>query len=182
MYLDLSDLSDDGVPRFRYIHDLHKYAPFFRCGKCSQLWKYSSYCARHEATCDTQTKRVYPDGYFRVSSTVFERMNDVGVSVPQDLRIFPHFITYDFESRMVDPGQVRAGFEAEHVPISFSLCSNISGLTLPAFRAHPDPTQLVTIFVDLLEDWSAQSYALLKPTYQPYLEQLEKKAKHIVER
>ena len=57
------DLSDDGVSHFRYIHNLHTYAPFFRCGKCSQLWKYRSHCARHEATCNTQTKRVYPDEY-----------------------------------------------------------------------------------------------------------------------
>merc|ERR1712121_108957 len=100
MNLDLSDVS--GENHVRYIYDLNKYAPCFRCGKCSQLWKTASMCARHEATCDTQTKRVFPDGYFKVGATVFEQMDEIGVKVPQDLRIFPHFVAFDFESIMVD--------------------------------------------------------------------------------
>ena len=59
-------------------------------------------------------------------------------------------------------------FDAKHVPVSFSLCSNIPGLTRPEFRAHEDPAELVATFVALLEEWSLRSYALLKPNYQHY--------------
>ena len=179
MHLDLSD-AGVGKPHFKYIYDLKAYSPYFKCGKCSQLWKYSSQCARHEATCDTQTKRVYPDKYYSVDPTVFEKMADLGIWVPHELRLFPHFITYDFESMMVeDPSQK---FDAKHVPISFSACSNIPGLTRPAFRAHRDPAQLISTFVALLEEWSLRSYELLKPRYRHYLSQLENASKRVRER
>ena len=181
MHLDLSDTDPDTggarKPHFKYIHDLKKYSPYFKCGKCSQLWKYSSMCARHESTCDTQTKHKYPDKYYSVMPTVFEKMADVGVWIPHGLRLHPHFITYDFESMMIKDPQGK--FDAKHVPISFSICSNIAGLTQPEFRAHEDPAQLISVFVTLLEEWSQRSYALLKPNYQHYLDQLDLLSKQV---
>ena len=49
MYLDLTE--EEGMPFFRYIHDMKAYAPYFRCNKCSQIWRYASKYAKHEATC-----------------------------------------------------------------------------------------------------------------------------------
>ena len=49
MYLDLTE--EEGMPFFRYIHDMKAYAPYFRCNKCSQIWRYASRCTRHEVTC-----------------------------------------------------------------------------------------------------------------------------------
>ena len=142
-------------------------------------------CARHEATCDTQTQHSYPDGYYKVGSTIFEKMSDVGVDVPQELRIYPYYVCFDYESMMslLTPQDApRAGFTAEHVPISFSMCSNIPGLEKPEFRAHPSPAKLVQTFVDLLEDYSARSYELLEPFYRPYLLQLKTVAEQISKR
>ena len=49
MYLDLTE--EEGMPYFRYIHDMKACAPYYRCNKCSQLWRYASRCTRHEVTC-----------------------------------------------------------------------------------------------------------------------------------
>ena len=112
-------------------------------------------------------------------------MSDVGVDVPQELRIYPYYVCFDYESMMslLTPQDApRAGFTAEHVPISFSICSNIPGLEKPEFRAHPSPAKLVQTFVDLLEDYSARSYELLEPFYRPYLLQLKTVAEQISKR
>ena len=141
MVLDLSELSD-GEYHFALIHDLAKYSYTFQCGKCGQLWPKSWFCDRHAATCDTTTDESYPSGHFKIPLTVFEKMEKVGVSVPEAKRYFPYFITYDFEAYMIDSDH----FEKEHVPMSWSTCSNIPGLTEPVFRADRCPDILIKAF------------------------------------
>ena len=174
MVLHLSHTDGEGY-HFSYVYDLKKYASFYKCNKCGQLWSAAWPCARHEFTCDTITREVYPVGHFKPKSTVFDKLQDVGIEIPQEKRYFKHFITYDFEAFMKKSDQ----FEAEHVPVSFSLCSNIPGLTEPLFYAHPDPDQLVKTFLDYLNAWSDRSYAILRPKYEQYFAEIDEKARAI---
>ena len=175
------DLTESGSEfHFAYIFDLAKYCATFRCAKCGQLWDRASKCARHEGTCDTMTREDFPIGHFKLSPTVFESMEKVGgISVPEKERYFEHFITYDFEAYMVD---CEENFQNVHVPMSFSICSNIPGLTEPVFRADSDPDRLVSTFIDLLNAWSDRSYEMLQPRYQPYLDRLKQKSEDITKR
>ena len=178
MNLDLTELGTEF--HFAYIFDLGKYCATFRCAKCGQLWDRASKCIRHEGTCDTMTREEYPIGHFELRSTVFEKMEKVGdISVPEKERYFEHFITYDFEAYMVE---CEENFQSVHVPMSFSICSNIPGLTEPVFRADPDPDRLVATFVSLLNVWSDRSYEIIQPRYRPYLDQLKQKSEDITKR
>ena len=121
------------------------------------------------------SKEVYPSGNFKIPLTIFERMEQVGVVVPETDRYFPHFITYDFEAYMV----ASTSFENKHTPMSFSVCSNIAGLTEPVFSANPSPHTLVKEFLKTINELSDKSYGLLYPKYQPYFKLLSDKAEKI---
>ena len=66
--------------------------------------------------------------------------------------------------------------------MSFSICSNITGLTEPTFRVDPSPDRLVSTFIKLLNEWSDRSYEILRPRYQCYLDQLNQKADDVSNR
>ena len=178
MVLDLG-LNEAGNLHFSLVTDLKVYARCYRCNKCGQAWDKAWFCERHQLTCDTVTAEHYPKGPFRIPPTIFEVMADeVDVVVPNDKRYFPHFITYDFEAYMVESDI----FESEHIPMSFSLCSNIPGLTKPAFFADENPERLVQTFLTTLNEWSSRSYELLSPVYGPYFDKIEEKANEIRKR
>ena len=166
--------TDTGEQHFSYIYDLKRFSHMYKCSKCGQLWGDSYKCNRHASTCDTITKEKYPAGFFKVKATIFEKIEqELGLVIPEEKRYFPYFITYDFESYMVECNE---NFQDTHIPMSFSLCSNLPGLTEPVFRTHPCPEKLVSIFLDLLNKYSEKSYSLLLPQYQCYLDQLNEKA------
>ena len=177
--LNLEYTETEGQFHFSYIHDLKTFCSFYKCSKCGQLWPDSFRCERHMKTCDTTTAEKFPEGHFKIRPTVFESMAEVGVEVPESMKYYPHFLTFDFESIMKE---CEENFANEHVPISFSLCSNIEGLTDPVFRCDPKPDRLVESFLSLINDYSDASYDLLKPKYQPYLDQLQEKSEQISKR
>ncbi|KAL5020686.1 hypothetical protein ScPMuIL_002230, partial [Solemya velum] len=62
----------------------------------------------------------------------FDKLDDYGINVPKDDRLFRHFLTYDFEAYLepvTNEGSQKLTFTHRHIPISVSVCSNVPGFT-----------------------------------------------------
>ena len=164
---------------FSYIRDMKSYSHSYKCSKCeNSLWKYPSLLKRHESTCEGGIRRVYKGGVYRPPASIFERLDDEGITVPEALRFYPFRATFDFEC-FFDRDNVPADSDkvhwiARHVPLSVSLASNVPGLE-PAlcFVTDGDADKLVGCMITRLNTISDAAFESLKPSYESVLNELE---------
>ena len=120
---------------------------------------------RHERTCNQVTKKKYVGGSYQPEPTVFELLADEDIMVKEEDRYYPYRITYDFESYFLKEDLPRSSqkltWEAKHVPLSVSVCSNVPGYTEPqCFVTEGNPQELVNKMVDYMHQIqeTAQTY------------------------
>ena len=118
---------------FSYIKDINTYCHSWRCRNCeTSLWKCPYDLHRHERTCTEGIKRLYKGGVYHPTPSIFQRLDDECITVPEALRFYPFRATFDFEC-FFDRDNVPADSDkvhwiARHVPLSVSLASNVPGL------------------------------------------------------
>ena len=83
---------------YSLIHDIKGYSRSYRCSKCEHsLWKYPSWLERHELTCEAGVRHVYKGGVYHTIPSVFQRLDDEGITVADTLKFYPYRATFDFE-------------------------------------------------------------------------------------
>ena len=164
---------------FSYIRDMKSYSHSYKCSKCeNSLWKYPSLLKRHELTCEAGVRHVYNGGVYHPPPSVFERLDDEGITVPEALRFYHFRATFDFECYF-DRNNVPADtntlqWSARHVPLSVSVASNVPGYE-PAqcYVTDGDSDKLVADMMDHLTAISDAAYESLLPLYADVLEELK---------
>ena len=72
---------------YSYIQDIGMYCHSYRCQKCGDsLWKCPHDLHRHESVCEGGIRRTYPGGVYQPSPSIFQRLDDEGFVVIEDLR------------------------------------------------------------------------------------------------
>ena len=144
--------------------DINKFLKKFRCYVCDHFFDRSNNLEVHMRNCSERTKHHYPSGVYQISETIFERLEDVNINVPQELRLFSHLIVFDFESITVPDSTLKntdlTSWIGKHVPISVSISSNL--LSEPIFICNEDPLQLIRDFVSSLTNIAEKSTLLMK--------------------
>ena len=173
MYLNLYET------HFSYIKDINTYCHSWRCRNCeTSLWKCPYDLHRHERRWTEGIKRVYKGGVYHPTPSIFQRLDDEGITVPEALRFYPFRATFDFEC-FFDRDNVPADSDkvhwiARHVPLSVSLASNVPGLE-PAqcYVTDGDSDKLVTDMMSHLHAVSDAAFESLKPSYETVLDKLK---------
>lgn len=106
---------------------------------------------RHEKRCKDVTRYIYPGGYYARPQHIFEELEYLDIKVDEDLRFYPYFITYDFESLLLTddlPNNTqKLSWTHEHHPVSFSMCSNVPNHLEPVFEIDVNVENLLKKFV-----------------------------------
>ena len=164
---------------FSYIKDINTYCHSWRCRNCeTSLWKSPYHLHRHESTCEAGVNRIYKGGVYQPPSSIFQRLDDEGITVPEALRFYPFRATFDFECFFdrdnVPADSDRVHWIARHVPLSVSLASNVPGLE-PAlcFVTDGDADKLVGCMMTRLNTISDAAFASLLPLYADVLADLD---------
>ena len=152
---------------FSYIKNLKMYSKTYCCSKCDKLWKTAWALNRHEKTCEATVRHVFPGGVYKVPQTIFDLLEDEGIVISEDLKYFPYRATFDFECYFKKKDQhprntAKLTWEAEHVPVSVSVCSNVPGYDEPkCFVSSGNTREMLKQFIDYLVEISQKSYSLL---------------------
>ena len=132
---------------------------------------------RHIQTCSKNTQHNYPTGAYQLAETIFDRLDDVKINVPQELRLFSHLIVFDFEAITVADNTLRntvlISWIGKHVPISVSIASNL--LKDPIFICNEDPYQLIRDFVSSLTNIAEKSTLIMRGKLNAFVLELEEK-------
>ena len=163
---------------FSYIRDIKAYSHSYRCSKCEDsLWKYPAWLERHELTCEAGVRRVYGGGVYHTTPSVFQRLDDEGITVVDTLRFYPYRATFDFECFFTGdnlPADTNTlQWSARHVPLSVSVASNVPGHEdAQCYITNGDSDKLVADMMAGLVATSDAAYDLLKPSYGSVLNEL----------
>ena len=164
---------------FSYIQDMKSYSHSYMCSKCeNSLWKYPSLLKRHELTCEAGVNQIYKGGVYHTTPSIFQRLNDEGITVPEALRFYPFRATFDFECYF-DRDNVPADtntlqWSARHVPLSVSVASNVPGHEdAQCYITNGDSDKLVADMMSHLHAVSDAAFESLKPSYESVLDKLK---------
>ena len=164
---------------FSYIKDINTYCHSWRCRNCeTSLWKSPYHLHRHESTCEAGVNRIYKGGVYQPPPSIFQRLDDEGITVPEALRFYPFRATFDFECFFdrdnVPADSDRVQWIARHVPLSVSVASNVPGHEdAQCYITNGDSDKLVADMMSHLHAVSDAAYESLLPLYADVLEELK---------
>ena len=123
------------------IRDIKGYSHSYRCSKCEDsLWKYPAWLERHELSCEVGVRHVYNGEVYHTTPSVFQRLDDEGITVVDTLGFYPYRATFYFEcffdGENLPADSDRVQWIARHVPLSVSVASNVPGTRLRAVMSQ----------------------------------------------
>ena len=173
MYVNLHET------HFSLIHDIKGYCHSYKCSKCeNSLWKSPSLLERHELTCKAGVRHIYNGGVYHTTPSVFQRLDDEGITVADTLRFYPYRATFDFEcffdGENLPTDSDRMQWIARHVPLSVNVASNVSGHEdAQCYVTNGDSDKLVGDMMRGLSVISDAAFDMLISSYDNVLNELE---------
>ena len=164
---------------FSYIKDIKMLTKSWRCAKCDKLFNHLGHYNLHEKTCERKIKHKFPGGGIGNQShkTLFTKIEDLGIQIPENLTYYPYKITYDFETLFAPCPKEDAPkltYENILVPASVSVCSDVPGFTEPkCFISEGNPKEMIVNMLDYMIEIANAGYRTLNEVYSTYLDALE---------
>ena len=86
MHLNLFD------KHLSYISNLNAYTQKYQCPSCQMHFRYVHNMRKHSRNCQGRTKHRFPGGFYSSPKTIFDKLEEYGIVVPAEERIFPWFL------------------------------------------------------------------------------------------
>ena len=164
---------------FSYITNFDQFAKKFQCDKCGKIFKRLWNMKTHYKTCYDRTKYIFPGGFYESKSTIFERLESIGIYVPNNSRYYPYFLVWDMEAMLrknVDDNQSNTNqlqWISKHIPVSVSIASNIPQHEEPVCIVEVSPNLLVSKMMNKIQEISRYCYEIMKERYDYVYHELE---------
>ena len=164
-----------------YIRDFAVYAKKYQCKTCERHFDRSFNLHRHQQSCDKKTHFVYPGGFYQSTESIFEKLEQYDIHVPEKERLFPWFICYDLEALLEpvdDRPTIMLQWTQKHIPVSVSICSNIKGYTEPTCIVEESQDRLVGKMVAKMKDLASRVLELAEDKWGWVLEAIDEQLRH----
>ena len=135
--------------------DIDAYAKRFQCQRCDRLFNRYYNLKRHYGRCFRVTKLKFPGRFHKIHQNVFDELEKYGICVSKKDRLFPYFITYDFESvlqKLNRDTPKKLVWEEKHVPISVGVGSNVEGFKNGVCYVNYDLDALLSQMLEHMHD------------------------------
>ena len=168
-----------------YIQNFQTYARKFQCNLCSRLFDTHFHLKQHGNRCEEKTKFVFPGGFYEQPKTIFEKLDNIGIKVPNEDRYYPWFAVFDCESvlkKLENDKTEKVEWTHEHVPVSVSICSNVPGHSEAICYVQSDLQMLVDDMMSGLESIMYECNELAEEKWGWVLEAINAKATEVKKR
>ena len=93
----------------------------FRCSVCDVFFSRSN----NLASCPERINHIYPSGPSQVNQSVFKKIEDFEIFVPDDMKLFKNLVIFDCESITVQDNSLQdteaIKWVERHIPVSVSI-------------------------------------------------------------
>ena len=126
---------------------------------------------------------MYPVGICKATTTIFQKLEEINVFVPQKDCYYPFFTSYDFECFLIAITYLKhseiLSFEAHHVPLSMAIASNVPGREEAVCLVfNGDFETLVQDMLRHMEAISESAYEILKKIFSNVYDALKDHTKY----
>ncbi|XP_071829770.1 uncharacterized protein [Apostichopus japonicus] len=156
---------------FSYITDIEHYAKTFSCTQCRRLFTRNRNLTKHIPHCKEHVTYNFPGGVFALSVSIFDKLDKLGIEIPQHERYYPYRITYDIETNLdhscaSESAAPKLSYLGQHKLLSVSVCSNVEGYETPhCFISEGDPASLVDEFITYCHEISQAAFASITNSF-----------------
>ena len=163
-----------------FIKDVAKISHCFTCSNCDKSFTHYFKLNAHSCAHTFNGQREsYPGGVFQPTLSTLSTLRRNGLPIPENF-MFPHRITFDFESYFKKSDKVHQGKQTQiintHVPLSFSIVSNVPGHTeAKCIISKGNEQELIDSFISEIETISKSSYEILKKQFEHIFDILEER-------
>ena len=151
------------------------YSKTYVCKMCSKIFSSCYGRERHTRSCSRYERAAFKGGAYTPPRSVFSRMDDFGVKVPEELRYLTDFAVFDLESLLLSKEQMisdNTKLKEQHQPVSFSVCSTLPGYTEPFCLVEKDPQILTEKLLEYLHKVQTEFEHKMQELYAPYLQRI----------
>lgn len=162
---------------FSYITNMGAYAKKWKCRKCGSLFDHLSNQKQHSRACSSLTRLKFHGGGYGSPKNVFDKLKEIGISVPGDLQFFPFRASFDFEANLNTNAAIqktdKEAVISELIPASVSVCSNVPGFTHPqCFVSDGSAEKMIGLMYQYLVEISEKSYQVMCQKFEGILSQI----------
>ena len=148
-----------------YVNNINQLFKAFRCATCDTFFSKTDSLERHLVTCSDRVKHIYPKIDYELRETLFGKLNAFNIPYSNEQKLFENLAIFDFESICVKESNSYKQTETttwigKHVPISFSITSNL--IHEPIFLCNANIHHLILSFITAPEGLATQSKAQMK--------------------
>ena len=165
-----------------YVANIHALFNAFRCPTCDCYFNRSGNLERLLTTCQERVKQVFPKNVYQMKETLFDKLDSFNIPYTDEQKLFKNVAIFDFESICVREDDFKdtetTRWIGKHVPISVSISSNL--LQEPIFICNSNPRDLVSSFVNALENLAAQSKAQMRMSFLEIETAIESRLSHVM--
>ena len=164
--------------------NIEKFAKKYQCNACDRMFNQTKNLNRHAKICCAEIEEIYVGGKFKPNETLFERLESwkIGINVPEKERYYRYVSAFDFESIQVPDDEVVHGrsMRTVHVPVTFSIYSNIDEHTEPVHVVSDgDPQKLVDRMIEIQLKQQEKASSLMHAKFHWVFKHLEEKNRRI---
>ena len=113
---------------FSFIKDIHNITKVFKCSQCHQFLSLYKLLKRHLQTCNKGVQKIqYVGGNYQNKETIFELLGHENIDIPNDLRYYPYFLFFDFETylkKLKRDKTKKLQYDGEHELLSICFMGN----------------------------------------------------------
>ncbi len=151
------------------VRDVNAFSRAYSCPGCSRIFSRSDNLERHSSACRGEeaavSQRKYVGGYVRYQPSIFERLEEVGISTGEDAT-YRWFCCFDTESILqpleLSSHESRSEKTCEHILVSVALSSNIPGFEEAVCFIEPEPTEVIRKMLQHLECMQEEASLLMR--------------------
>ena len=113
--------------------------------------------------------------FFSGNKNIFDELEEFGIYVDENDRLFKWFIVFDFEALLIKTDiktTEKLTWSHRHHPISVSVCSNIDGFIKPKCFVDMDTDDLLQCMVEYMYLISDTAYKLAREKWKHVFEVL----------
>lgn len=126
--LNLNLYNDKQINHFSYIKNINILSKTFQCPEFNTFLSEAKKMNRHSLKCNKgNPKIVFEEGNYKPTPSVFEKLAVNGILVSKELRFYPYFIFYDFETWLrpnESESDTKLQYLGTHELLSISLMSS----------------------------------------------------------
>ena len=178
--LNLNIYSDDqnNLHHFSYIVNISQVIKVFQCPDCGTFIEELRNMKRHLNTCDkNKPKIIFDDGIYQPKLNVFDQLELNGITVEKDLKYYPYFIFYDFETWMKPTDELpktKLTYIGSQELLSISLMGSEDDEPIFIPVENDNPKEALDIMINKMNEIRKKYLQQLHPKYSQIFKQISR--------